>query len=404
MASVETVARLAERWTALGLTAIEESLHGTLDEAHCPSPLDDAATNWNAIAERLYVLREAAKTSNHLRGWEQLDKWLRRISQLVQPEVCSPAVSSQLLQAIHGVSRQKHLEALVEHTRGILEYQRRLRIDPLWEQHKEFWRKLNREEVAKLLPADTPPWLLLAISEPATGNVAMEDIQLEIRSIESRLSLQIRQLDYKRQVESIDQQLESDVESAERRLNALQNDLGLEKRLNSGVGWISQMLVDVSLKHARALESLSRTDDAMAAFKAAANFAEDLFTAEYPMGRSPHDYWEVIKTVAKKCSANSESVGFYRKWLDVTADYYLDEGFIGTSVQSTIDRGEARWLCSEKLPKSSDQKKLLRAQVKETITELVANGAPLSPVLKSAKSKLRIPNKKSKSSTRASKV
>ncbi len=142
--------------------------------------------------------RQLNKRNNLLREWVQLDKWLRRIGRLVQPEFLTVIGARSLMNMVDTRSLSStpllHSHELVV---GILRQQRQQRLQALWKSDKrQLWRKLNRPE-----EINSP--LLIVLPEPEMDT--QDDIRVQMRRLEGLVER--AQTDFKTSTEEIQSQL-----------------------------------------------------------------------------------------------------------------------------------------------------------------------------------------------------
>ena len=108
-----TVARLIEKWVDLGIRSIQSSLFGQLAWV-APIAVDtDDEFTWGGISDRFDELLYCARQEHDLVALTQIDTWLRDVVLLVQPEYCSQAVSSLLIEMIEMIEKAQSLQRLI---------------------------------------------------------------------------------------------------------------------------------------------------------------------------------------------------------------------------------------------------------------------------------------------------
>jgi len=139
------------------------------------------------LISKLTTQRDNKIASNELRFWGLIDKYLRRIAQILQSEVGSPSASRKLREALTQVCKSHEwVPQLLGGTVGILEYQRHERLKPLWrDATRDLWRKLN-STASPGKESDDAFECVLSEPEPETQDdlkVAVANVQRDVANV-----------------------------------------------------------------------------------------------------------------------------------------------------------------------------------------------------------------------------
>lgn len=182
------VEHLAQCWIILGSCELMRSLDATgwdASAARLQNAIGESPASLEGILQAsIQFLLSAQWTFREqrcLREFELVNKWLRRISRIIQPELVTPAVSNRLMQQIENTPYAAGT-AIVDQLKlvaGILRRQRRERLSALWKDGKrELWRAVNR-------PMSAESGLLSILDEPEAESKS--DLRTDLREIRSAI-------------------------------------------------------------------------------------------------------------------------------------------------------------------------------------------------------------------------
>ena len=186
---LEEVEALALSWIVTGIITIQASLFGSYFSTVCQL---NGNASWEEATDKLLELRKIARKNHDLRAWSQVDQWLCRIAELVQPELSSPAVSGRLIRHIESHKDSGFLNALIQEASGLLRRSRSARMNEIYKKAgNSLWKALN---IVSTQTTDIQHWLFLKLEEkdqPTGQKVAetLSSIRAQLNQIQQQIKL-----------------------------------------------------------------------------------------------------------------------------------------------------------------------------------------------------------------------